>query len=85
MKLKELDTRKVWKMFNIGDRVVVKIYGEDRKAEVVSIIKSDDHNNTYYGLRMNESSPLYHSLKGLVEPCRGWYALENNLKLESDI
>lgn len=72
-------------MFNIGDRVVVKIYGEDRKAEVVSIIKSDDHDNTFYGLRMNESKPLFHTLGGLVEPCRGWYASENNLKLESDI
>ena len=77
--------RKVYNMFNIGDRVVVKIYGEDRKAEVVSIIKSDDHDNTFYGLRMNESKPLFHTLGGLVEPCRGWYASENNLKLESDI
>ena len=77
--------RKVYNMFNIGDRVVVKIYGENREAEVVSIIKSDDHDNTFYGLRMNESKPLFHSLGGLVESCRGWYASENNLKLESDI
>lgn len=77
--------RKVDNMFNIGDRVVVKIYGENREGIVVSVVPVNDHNNTYYGLRMNESSPLYHSLKGLVEPCRGWYASENNLKLESDI
>ena len=77
--------RKVYNMFNIGDRVVVKIYGENREGIVVSVVPVNDHNNTYYGLRMNESSPLYHSLKGLVEPCRGWYASENNLKLESDI
>ena len=77
--------RKVYKMFNIGDRVVVKIYGENREGIVVSIIKSDDHDNTFYGLKMNYPSPLFHTLGGLVEPCRGWYASENNLKLESDI
>ena len=72
-------------MFNIGDRVVVKIYGEDKEGIVVSIVPVNDHDNMFYGLRMNESKPLFHTLGGLVEPCRGWYASENNLKLESDI
>lgn len=72
-------------MFNIGDRVVVKIYGENREGIVVNINHSDGQGDTFYGLRINESSPLFNSLGGLVEPCRGWYASENNLKLESDI
>lgn len=72
-------------MFNIGDRVMVKIYGENREGTVVSVVPMNDHDNTFYGLRMNESSPLFNSLGGFVEPCRGWYASENNLKLGSDI
>ena len=68
-------------MFKIGDKVLVKIYGENREGTVVSIVPVTDHVNTFYGLRMNESKPLFHSLGGLVEPCRGWYASEKNLKL----
>ena len=61
-------------MFNIGDKVLVKIYGEDKEGTVVNIVPVNDHDNTFYGLRMNESKPLFHSLNGLVEPCRGCYA-----------
>ena len=68
-------------MLNIGDRVVVKIYGENREGTVVSVVPVNDHDNTFYGLRMNEPSPLFHSLRGLIEHCRGWYASEKNLKL----
>ena len=68
-------------MFHIGDRVVVKIYGENREGTVISIVNSDGRIYTLYGLRMNEPSPLFHDLGGLVEHCRGWYALEENLKL----
>ena len=72
-------------MFNIGDKVLVKIYGENREGTVVNIIHSDGQGDMLYGLRMNYPSPLFHTLGGLVEPCRGWYASENNLKLGSDI
>lgn len=73
--------RKVYNMFNIGDKVLVKIYGENREGTVVNIIHSDGQGDTLYGLRMNEPSPLFHSLRGLIEHCRGWYASEENLKL----
>ncbi len=72
-------------MFNIGDRVVVKIYGENRGGKIVNIKHSYKQSSPFYGLRMDYPSPLYHSLGGFVESYRGWYALENNLKLESDI